>query len=36
MNTRRKFLIQGSLATTAMLAIKPLGALARVTQHWRG
>ena len=31
MNTRRKFLIQGSLATTAMLAIKPLDALARVT-----
>lgn len=31
MNSRRKFLIQGSLATTAMLALKPFTAIARVT-----
>ncbi len=31
MNSRRKFLIQGSLATTAVLALKPFTAIARVT-----
>jgi 2',3'-cyclic-nucleotide 2'-phosphodiesterase (5'-nucleotidase family) len=29
MNTRRKFLIQGSMATTAMLALKPFTTIAR-------
>ena len=36
MNTRRKFLIQGSLATTAMLALKPLSAIARITSPFTG
>ncbi len=31
MNSRRKFLIQGSLATTAVLALKPFNAIARAT-----
>lgn len=30
MNTRRKFLIQGSMATTAVLALKPFTSIARV------
>ena len=36
MNTRRKFLIQGSLASTAMLALKPLNAVARITSSFTG
>ena len=36
MNTRRKFIIQGSLATTAMLALKPLTSIARVTSTFTG
>lgn len=36
MNTRRKFLIQGSLATTAMLVLKPLSAIARITSPFTG
>src|SRR6186997_3084415 len=31
MHTRRKFLIQGSLATTAVLALKPFNAIANLT-----
>src|ERR1700752_3375300 len=30
MNTRRKFLIQGSMATTAVLALKPFTSIANV------
>lgn len=36
MNTRRKFLIQGSLATTAMLALKPLKTVAGTVSHVTG
>lgn len=36
MNTRRKFIIQGSLATTAMLALKPLTTIARFTSPFTG
>ena len=31
MHTRRKFLIQGSLATTAVIALKPFNAIASLT-----
>ena len=36
MNTRRKFIIQGSLATTAMLALKPMTTIARVASPFAG
>lgn len=36
MNSRRKFLIQGSLATTAMLALKPLNAIAGPSSPFTG
>ena len=36
MTSRRKFLIQGSLATTAMLALKPFNALAGISSPFTG
>ncbi len=36
MNSRRKFLIQGSLATTAVLALKPFNAIARAALPFTG
>lgn len=36
MHTRRKFLIQGSMATTAMIALKPLETLASAVSHATG
>jgi len=36
MHTRRKFLIQGSMATTALLASRPLSAIARITSPLTG
>jgi len=36
MNNRRNFLIQGTLATSAMLALKPLQTIARVTSPFTG
>lgn len=36
MNSRRKFLVQGSLAATAVLALKPLETIARVTSPFTG
>ena len=36
MKSRRYFLIQGGLATTAMLALKPLSAFARITSTFTG
>ena len=36
MNTRRKFLIQGSIATTAMLALKPLETVASTVSRLTG
>ncbi len=36
MHTRRKFLIQGSIATTAMLALKPLKTVASVVSDFTG
>lgn len=36
MNTRRKFLIQGSMATTAMFALNPLTSIARVASTFTG
>lgn len=36
MNTRRKFLIQGSMATTAVLALKPFTSIARAASTFTG
>ncbi len=36
MNSRRKFLVQGSMATTAMLALKPFSAIAKATSPFTG
>lgn len=36
MHSRRKFLIQGSLATTAMLALKPLSSIANAVSPFTG
>jgi len=36
MNNRRNFLIQGTLATSAMIALKPLQTIARVTSPFTG
>jgi 2',3'-cyclic-nucleotide 2'-phosphodiesterase (5'-nucleotidase family) len=36
MHSRRKFLIQGSLATTAMLALKPFNAIAKAASPFTG
>lgn len=36
MHTRRKFLIQGSMATTALLASRPMSAIARITSPLTG
>jgi hypothetical protein len=36
MNTRRKFLIQGSMATTAVLALKPFTSIARIASPFTG
>ena len=36
MNTRRKFLIQGSMATTAMLALKPFNVIANAASPFTG
>src|SRR6185436_7589482 len=36
MNTRRKFIIQGSLATTAVLALKPFNSIARIASTFGG
>ncbi len=36
MNTRRKFLIQSSMATTAVLALKPFSTIARVASPFTG
>ena len=36
MNTRRKFLIQGSMATAAVLALKPFTSIASVTSPFTG